>query len=80
MPVEGRKQGSVVLRNTPPAEGGTTSSEHVMSTVLSAGLSSARTALKLPLGARRKPVGGRIRKGDKSRANVTAGPVVKIDG
>lgn len=80
MPEEGRKQGSVVLHNTPPAEGGTTSSEHVMSTVLSAGLSSARTALKLPLGARRKPVGGRIRNGGKSRANVTAGPVVKIDG
>lgn len=55
----------------------TASREHVMSTVLSAGWSSARTALKLPLGARMKPAGGRIRKGDKSKANVTGGPADK---
>ena len=57
------------------ASGDTVYREHVMSTVLSAGWSSARTALKLPLGARIKPDSGIIRRGDTSRANVTGGPV-----
>ena len=64
----------VLLKSAP---GDTVSREHVMSTVLSAGRSSARTALKLPLGARRKPARGIIRRGDTSRANVTGGPVEK---
>lgn len=64
----------VLLKSAP---GDTVSREHVMSTVLSAGWSSARTPLKLPLGARRKPARGIIRRGDTSRANVTGGPVEK---
>ena len=64
----------VLLKSAP---GDTVSREHVMSTVLSAGWSSARTALKLPLGARIKPARGIIRRGDTSRANVTGGPVEK---
>ena len=64
----------VLLKSAP---GDTVSREHVMSTVLSAGRSSARTALKLPLGARIKPARGIIRRGDTSRANVTGGPVEK---
>ena len=64
----------VLLKSAP---GDTVSREHVMSTVLSAGRSSARTALKLPLGARIKPARGIIRRGDTSTANVTGGPVEK---
>lgn len=64
----------VLLKSAP---GDTVPREHVMSTVLSAGWSSARTALKLPLGARIKPARGIIRRGDTSRANVTGGPVEK---
>jgi len=64
----------VLLKSAP---GDTVPREHVVSTVLSAGWSSARTALKLPLGARIKPARGIIRRGDTSRANVTGGPVEK---
>ena len=53
---------------------GKTSIEHVTSTRSSAGLSSTKTALNLPQGARMKPTGGRIRKGETSTANVTVGP------
>lgn len=67
------RHSSEVLCNWAPW--GTISSEHVMSTVFSAGSSRARTALKLPLGARMKPAGGRIRNGATSIANVTGGPV-----
>ena len=73
--VGGLEHRSEVLYKSSP--GCTVLREHVMSTVLSAGWSSTRTALKVPLGARMKPAGGRIRNGVKSRANVTGGPVDK---